>query len=165
MYMNTLQERLTSAIQLRKQEKHEEARAMLLQLFSEYPEDAQVNLQCAWIHDALGLEHEAIRFYEKAVSVGLRGDDLQNALLGMGSTYRCLGEYQKSKDAFKKALSHFPDNREFKVFLAMTLYNLKEYNTAMELLLTTLLDTTKDEGIRSYERALRFYSDKLDQTW
>lgn len=163
--MSTLQDRLSSAIQLRKDEKHEEARAVLLQLHSEFPEDAQVNLQCAWIHDLLGLEREAIPFYEKAVATGLTGNDLQDALLGMGSTYRCIGEYQKAKDTFEKALSHFPNNNEFKVFLALTLYNLKEHNTAMEILLTSLLDTTKDEGILSYERALRFYSDKLDQTW
>ncbi len=163
--MNTLQDRLASAIQLRKDEKHEEARVALLQLHSEFPEDAQVNLQCAWIHDLLGLEREAIPFYEKAVAIGLTGNDLQDALLGMGSTYRCIGEYQKARDTFEKALSHFPNNREFKVFLALALYNLKEHNTAMEILLASLLDTTKDEGILSYERALRFYSDKLDQTW
>lgn len=163
--MSTLQDRLSSAIQLRKDEKHEEARAAFLRLHSEFPEDAQVNLQCAWIHDLLGLEREAIPFYEKAVATGLTGNDLQDALLGMGSTYRCIGEYQKARDTFEKALSHFPNNREFKVFLALTLYNLKEHNTAMEILLTSLLDTTKDEGILSYERALRFYSDKLDQTW
>ena len=163
--MNTVQDRLASAIQLRKDEKHEEARAALLQLQSEYPDDAQVNLQCAWIHDLLGLEREAIPFYEKAVAIGLSGDDLQNALLGMGSTYRCIGEYQKAKETFETAIGHFPNNNEFKVFLSMTLYNLDDHNRAMEMLLTSLLDTTKDEGILSYERALRFYADKLDQTW
>ena len=163
--MNTLQDRLVSAIQLREDEKHEEARTTLLQLHSEYPDDAQVNLQSAWIHDLLGLEREAIPFYESAVALGLSGDDLQNALLGMGSTYRCIGEYHKAKETFEKAIGHFPNNNEFRVFLSMTLYNLNEHNKAMEMLLTSLLDTTKDEGILGYERALRFYADKLDQTW
>ena len=163
--MSTLQDRLTSAIQLRKEEKHEEARVALLQLHSEYSDDPQVNLQCAWIHDLLGLEREAIPFYEKAVAIGLSGDDLQNALLGMGSTYRCIGEYQMAKETFEHALGHFPNHQEFRIFLAMTLYNLKEHTKAMEILLTSLLDTTKDEGILSYERALRFYADKLDETW
>ena len=163
--MNTLQDRLVSAIQLREDEKHEEARTALLQLHSEYPDDAQVNLQCAWIHDLLGLEREAIPFYESAVALGLSGDDLQNALLGMGSTYRCIGEYHKAKETFEKAIGHFPNHNEFRVFLSMTLYNLNDHNRAMEMLLTSLLDTTKDEGILGYERALRFYADKLDQTW
>jgi len=163
--MNSLEERIESAVQLRMDEKHEEARDALLQIYSEYPDDAQVNLQCAWIHDLLGLEREAIPFYEKAIEVGLAGEDLQNALLGMGSTYRCIGEYRKAQDTFDQALKHFPDNHEFKVFLAMTLYNLKNHKKAMELLMASLLDTTRDEGILAYERALRFYADKLDETW
>ena len=163
--MNTLQEKLTSAVQLREAGKHEEARALLREIHSEFPDDAQVNLQYAWIHDLLGLEREAIQFYESAVKFGLSGDDLQSALLGMGSTYRCIGEYQKAKETFLRALELFPQRNEFKVFLAMTYYNLGEHSKSMELLLTSLVETSKDEGIVSYERAIRFYADKLDETW
>lgn len=163
--MSTLEPRLASAIELRQTEKYEEARAALLQLHAEFPKDARVNLHCAWIHDLLGLERDALPFYEQAVAGDLNETDLKDALLGMGSTYRAIGEYQKAKDTFEKALGHFPHHNEFKVFLALTLYNLKEYTQAMELLLTSLLDTTGDDGILAYERALRFYADKLDETW
>ena len=163
--MNTLKEKLTSAVQLRETGKHEEARALLREIHSEFPNDAQVNLQYAWIHDLLGLEREAIPFYERAVRSGLSGVDLQNALLGMGSTYRCLGEYQKAKETFLRALEFFPERQEFKVFLAMTYYNLSAHSKAMELLLISLVETSKDEGIISYDRAIRFYADKLDETW
>lgn len=163
--MNPLEEKLSSAIQLREGQKHEEAREALLQLHSEFPDDPQVNFQCAWIHDLLGLEREAIPFYEKAVSTGLKGEDLQGALLGMGSTYRCIGEYQKAKETFERALEIFPERNEYKVFLAMTYYNLGEHSMAIEILLTSLLETTKDEGILGYDRAIRFYADKLDKTW
>jgi len=163
--MKSLQERLTSAIQLRQSEKHEEARELLLELHSEFPSDARVNFQCAWIHDLLGLEREAIPFYEKAVQVGLSGEDLQGALLGMGSTYRCIGEYQKARETFEHALESFPQRYEFKVFLAMVYYNLGEHAKAMELLLNSLAETSKDEGVRSYQRAIQFYADKLDETW
>ena len=138
---------------------------MLLALHAEFPDEPQVNYQCAWVHDLLGLEHEAIPFYEKAVKMGLSGEDLQGALLGMGSTYRCIGEYQKAKETFERALEIFPDNHEFKVFLAMTLYNVGEHARAMELLLNSLADTSKNHGILRYQRAIRFYSDKLDETW
>ena len=47
----------------------------------------------------------------------------------------------------------------------MTYYNMGEHSKAMELLLTSLVETSKDEGIVSYERAIRFYADKLDETW
>jgi tetratricopeptide (TPR) repeat protein len=98
--MNSLQEKLGIAIKLRESERHEEARQLLLDLRSKFPEDAQVNYQCAWVHDLLGLEREAIPFYEKAIETGLSGDDLKSALLGMGSTYRCTGEYQKRLKPF-----------------------------------------------------------------
>lgn len=163
--MNHLQERLASAIQLRESEKHEEARQLLLQLRSEFPDDPQVNYQCAWIHDLLGLERDAIPFYESAIQSGLRGEELSSALLGMGSTYRCIGEYQKAIETFSQALSLFPDAQEFKVFLGMAYYNIGDHSKAMSLLLNSLADTTSDEGILRYRRAIRFYSDKLDQIW
>jgi len=167
--MDTLQEKLASALKLRESEKHEEARQLLLELHAEFPDDPQVNygsmLPCAWIHDLLGLEREAIPFYEKAIATGLSGGDLKSALLGMGSTYRCIGEYQKSIDTFQHALNLFPDSHEFKVFLGMAYYNIGEHSKAMSLLLNTLADISCDDGILRYQRAIRFYSDKLDQTW
>jgi len=163
--MDTLQEKLASAIRLRESETYEEARQLLIELHSEFPDDPQINYQCAWIHDLLGLEKEAIPFYEKAIRLGLSGADLKSALLGLGSTYRCIGEYQKSIDTFQHALALFPDSHEFNVFLGMTYYNIGNYSKAMELMLNSLADTSSDEGILRYQRAIRFYSDKLDQTW
>jgi tetratricopeptide (TPR) repeat protein len=163
--MKSLQEKLASAVKLRKTEKHEEARQLLLELHAEFPNDPQVNYQCAWIHDLLGLEREAISFYEKAIQEGLSGDELKSALLGMGSTYRCVGEYQKSIETLQQALTLFPNSYEFKVFLAMAYYNINEHSKAMELLLNSLVNTSKDEGVLRYQRAIRFYSDKLNQIW
>src|SRR5919108_5262975 len=121
--MNTLQERLASAVTLREAESRDEACQLLLELHAEFPNDPQVNYQCAWIHDLLGLEREAIPYYEKAVQEGLSGDELKGALLGMGSTYRCIGEYQKARETFQRALELFPERHEYKTFLAMTYYN------------------------------------------
>ena len=158
-------EKLASAVQLRETQKHEEARELLLELHAEFPNDPQVNYQCAWIHDLLGLEREAIQYYEKAVQEGLSGDELNGALLGMGSTYRCIGEYQKAKETFQRGLELFPERHEYKTFLAMTYYNLGEHSKAMELLLTSLAETSNDEGVIRYQRAIQFYADKLDETW
>jgi tetratricopeptide (TPR) repeat protein len=163
--MNTLQEKLASAIELRDSEKPDAARQLLLELHSEFPNDPQVNYQCAWVHDVLGLEREAIPFYEKAIQIGLDSNDLKSALLGMGSTYRCIGEYHKSIETFRHALTLFPNAHEFNVFLAMAYHNIGQHAEAMELLLNSLVNTSKDEGILRYQRAIRFYSDKLNQTW
>jgi tetratricopeptide (TPR) repeat protein len=163
--MNTLQEKLASAIELRDSEKPDAARQLLLELHSEFPNDPQVNYQCAWVHDVLGLEREAIPFYEKAIQIGLDSNDLKSALLGMASTYRCIGEYHKSIETFRHALTLFPNAHEFNVFLAMAYHNIGQHAEAMELLLNSLVNTSKDEGILRCQRAIRFYSDKLNQTW
>ena len=163
--MTTPPEKLASAVHLREIGKHQEARQLLLELYNEFPNDPQINYQSAWIHDLLGLEREAVPFYEKAIQAGLNGDDLKSALLGLGSTYRCIGEYQKSIATFQQALRLFPNSREFNVFLAMADYNIGEHAKAMELLLSSLVNTSNDEGVLRYGRAIRFYSDKLDQTW
>jgi tetratricopeptide (TPR) repeat protein len=163
--MNSLHDKLASAVRLRESEHHEEARQRLLELHHEFPRDPDVNYQCAWIHDLLGLEREAIPFYEKAIQIGLTGENLKSALLGMGSTYRCIGDYQKSIETFQRGLTLFPHDQEFNVFLAMAYYNIGEHSKAMELLLNSLVNTSSDEGILRYQRAIRFYSDKLDQTW
>jgi hypothetical protein len=62
-------------------------------------------------------------------------------------------------------LELFPNNHEYRVFIAMTYYNLGDHASAMELLLNSLADTSKDEGVLRYQRAIRFYSDKLNDTW
>ncbi len=45
----------------------------------------------------------------------------------------------------------------------MTLYNLKDHSKSMEILLNTLLTTSNHEGVKAYSKAIKFYSDKLDQ--
>ncbi|ANY75993.1 tetratricopeptide repeat protein [Paenibacillus ihbetae] len=158
-------ETLQDAIKLREEGKPEEAKSVLMALHRHSPNDPDLNYQLAWVHDMLGLETAAVPYYEKAISSGLTGADRRGALLGLGSTYRTLGEYDKSREIFELAKKEYPEAREFNVFYAMTLYNLGGYQQAMELLLTELAETTQDEGIRSYRRAIAFYADKLDQVW
>ena len=113
------------------------------------PNDPDINYQLAWTCDSMGKESEAAPFYEKAIDNGLQ-DDKRGALLGLGSTYRCLGDYKKSLSIFDQAL---------------TLYNLDQHDKSIEVLLIQLIETTNDSQIKSFEKALRFYSDKLDEIW
>jgi predicted Zn-dependent protease len=62
-------------------------------------------------------------------------------------------------------MATFPHNRALQVFLAMTMYNLHRYQEAMELILTALAETTSDETILMYKRAILFYAPQLDQVW
>jgi len=156
---------LDKAIVLRKNGKAKESNEILTDLVRHFPEDAAINYQCAWSFDLLGEEAKAVPYYEKAIQLGLSTEDLEGAIIGLGSTYRALGEYEKSKSVFLKGLETFPANRAIQTFYSMTLFNLNEHGTAMELLLKCLIETTDDPTILAYEKALNFYSDKLDQIW
>lgn len=129
------------------------------------PADPVVHYHVAWTHDALGKETDAVPAYEKAIALGLAGKDLEGAYVGLGSTYRCLGEYENSKRTFEKGIALFPENGALKVFLAMTLFNLRDHEKAMELLIKELAKSSTDPAIQTYRRALLHYSDKLNETF
>ncbi|WP_373232084.1 tetratricopeptide repeat protein [Cohnella sp.] len=156
---------LKNAIQLREAGKFEEARSLLLKLLDQEPMNPSVWYQCAWIHDVMELEREAVPFYKKSLELGIVGEEKQGAYLGLGSTYRTLGMYSDAKVILEEAIREFPDRREYQVFYAMVLFNQKEYSDAMEILLKQLAETSNDKGIQTYKKAIIFYSDKLNQTW
>lgn len=160
-----MSQQLEEVIRLRQAEQYDEALQRLEALLTADPNDPLVNYHCAWTHDAMGDENGAVPFYKRAIENGLAGDDLKGAFLGLGSTYRCLGRYEESAQVLRQAIQQFPGVRQFEVFLALTLYNLGEHASAMELLVKNLAETSEDETIKRYRRALLFYADKLDQTW
>lgn len=157
-------DQLNHAIELRQSGKFKEANDKLVNLAIKHPEDAMVNYQCAWSFDLLGLEKDAVPYYEKAIGLGLPDEDMKEAYLGLGSTYRTIGEYQKSKELLQKAIEKY-DLKSLRVFLAMTHYNLNEHKEAMEILLKIIAETSNDESVIGYKKAIEYYSDKLDQLW
>ena len=160
-----MDERLQKAIKLREKGLLKESNESLLDLIRMSPNNPQFNYQCAWSYDALGEEAKAVPYYEKAIQLGLADEDLEAALLGLGSTYRTLGQYENSKKTLQKAIERFPNNKALQVFYAMTLYNLKQHHEAMELLLRCIAETSQDHNILDYKKAIEFYANKLDETW
>ncbi|MCM3241061.1 tetratricopeptide repeat protein [Heyndrickxia oleronia] len=156
---------MDQALLLRKEGHLKESNEMLIQLAEHEPDNPMVNYQCAWSFDVMGKESEAVPYYTRAISLGLQDEALEGALLGLGSTYRTLGQYEKSKEILTKGIEQFPNNRAIQVFYALTLYNLNEHHHAMEILLRNLVETTVDTNILEYKKALEFYSDKLDKVW
>ena len=108
-----MEKELDNAINLRKSGSHKESNELLMKLVKGFPEDASINYQCAWSLDLLGEESKAVPFYENAIKLGLSSKELEGALLGLGSTYRSLGEYEKSKNTFLKGIESFPNNLSF----------------------------------------------------
>lgn len=45
----------------------------------------------------------------------------------------------------------------------MTLYNMDESDLAMEIVLSKLLETTKDENILKHKEEFSFYASRLDE--
>lgn len=113
----------------------------------------------------LGREAEAIPLYQKAVSLGLGEASLRGALLGLGSSYRTTGRHAEALATFDEALARFPYAVEFKVFRAMTCYNLGRNKEGMETLLGILATTTTDPALLPYRRAMALYAEDLDRRW
>ena len=134
---------------------------LLTKLDARFPNVAEINFQLAWTCDVLGRETEALPYYEKAIALGLPANELSGALLGLGSTLRSLGQLERSAAVLRSGRSQFPDNREFDVFLAMTLHPLGQHTESLQLLLTVIADTSEDPGLTAYQRAIRFYAGKL----
>ena len=86
-------------------------------------------------------------------------------MLGLGSTYRALGEYERDVETLRGGTTRFPNSRATQVFLAMALYNTGEGREAVQWLLRNLAETTGDGGISAYNRAILFYAGRLDETW
>ena len=156
---------LESAIGLRETGDYQEAESLLSRVLEETPDDAEANHQMAWLYDVQGREREAVPFYERAVAGGLPDEERRGALLGLGSTYRVLGEYPEAVEVLRQGVAEFPADRAMQTFLALALYNIDEHGQAVDLLLKHLVETTSDPGIRSYEKALRFYTGRLDEVW
>src|ERR1700730_19396499 len=126
-----IRDRLAEAIQLRetgraKQDRAilEEARTLLLELAAAYPDDAEITFQTAVAHDNLGLSREAIPFYLRSLTQGLSYPDLERALMGLGSTYRGLGEYQQSEERLRRGVREFPHNLRRKASVLQARYFL-----------------------------------------
>lgn len=151
-----------SLSQLKTQGRYQEATALALRQLATEPEAAMLHFQLACLYDVQGLEQQAIPCYLAALARDLSPAQRREAWLGLGSTYRALGEYPASLRAFDDGLTEFPQANELMLFRAMALYNLGENKRAVADLLLLLADTSSDPDIRGYQRAIRHYAADLN---
>ncbi|EAE5920899.1 hypothetical protein LMIV_0707 [Listeria monocytogenes FSL J1-208] len=144
---------------------YETARKQALTELENSPESAELHYFAAWAHDALGKEDAAIPFYEKALQLGLPTDSRKEAYIGLGSTYRITGQPEKASLLFETALQEFPDNNALRTFSVMAKYNQGLEKEALQEALMLLTQTTSDENILSYKKAIQFYAQDLDATF
>lgn len=153
------------AIELRKASNYQESRSLLTTLLGDDNYAAKAHLHIAWSYDNEGKEQEAIKHYTASLEGILSADERFDALFGLASTYRSLGEYQEALSYFEQTINEYPNAVEVQPFYAMCLYNLGRHKEATSLLLELLVSTTNSEAIKAYQRAISLYAKDLDRTW
>lgn len=133
----------------------------LQDLDARHPHVAEIAYQIAWTCDTLGRHEQALAAYDKALALGLPPNEHSNALIGLGSTLRALGQLDRSAEVLRSGQRLFPENREFDAFLALTLHAQGKHAEALALALDTLITTTEDPGLTAYGRALRQAASQL----
>lgn len=124
-----------------------------------------VQFEAACVHDFLGEERAAVPYYEAAMRLGLPDEAARMAHVGLGSTFRTLGDYAASRRVLEAGLARFPGAAELRAFLAMTHYNLGNAKAAVAMLLELTCDVSRDNALNDYAGAIRFYAEDLDRRW
>ena len=155
MELPAWKEEMDAIVGARAHGQSEEIFPRLQKLDQQHPQVAEINYQLGWTCDVLGRENDALPYYEKAIALGLAPNELSGALIGLGSILRSLGQLDRSAAVLRSGKTQFPENREFDVFVALTLHAQGSHREAMRLLVDVLCDTTEDVGITAYQRTLR----------
>lgn len=165
-------EKLNEAIALREkgraednQELISQSRAILFELLELNKNNPEVNYHIGVSFDNAGFTLDAIPYYEKAIELGLNTIDLERCYLGLGSSYRLIGEYEKAVNILENGVQKYPDNKALQTFLSITYYNVGNYKEALEITLNNLVDTSNDEKIKFFNKPLKFYANHLDDIW
>ncbi len=156
---------LEQAIQLRSDKAFESAEEMFTKLIALDDANPRLYYHLAWLYDTMEREQEAIPYYEKAIALNLPIDEIADCFLGLGSTYRAIGEYEKSKMVFENAIRQFPERHDLKVFYAIVLYNLRNGKEAISTLLKIIAQTSSDININRYKNSILKYADDLDMIY
>jgi len=159
-----MQNHLKKVIELRKDGKIEQSIQLLLSLIKEDPENSVYHYELARGLDRVGSESEAIPYYERAIELGLPDEELEEAFVGLGTTYLYEGCYLKSQDLFERAMDQFPEKEQMKLFYGMALLNLNEHKEAMRFIIPTLVSTTSNKDILKHQSALIFLGGNLGLT-
>ena len=112
----------------------------------------------------IGSRLEAVPYYVRAIELGLPAEELRDAYLGLGSTYRVLGQYEQAIATLEKGLATFPGGREFIVFKAMVEHNAGRSKPAVEALLRVISETSSDVQLQKFRRAIMLYAGDVERT-
>jgi tetratricopeptide (TPR) repeat protein len=111
--------------------------------------------------DRRGLEAEAIPHYEEALRLGLAGEHVPSALLGLGSSLRNVGRAADAVALLTDACARFPDHAALALFRALALASAGRCEQALGETIRLAAARIDAEEVRRYRRALDEYADEL----
>ncbi|WP_033543624.1 tetratricopeptide repeat protein [Planococcus sp. CAU13] len=160
-----MDEGLKAALEKRHKGDFLESNRLLRELLLQYPDNALLHYECAWNYDILLQEEEAIRFYGRAIELGLSGKKGVNAYAQLGSMYRLQGRLKESEEILMEGMSKFWDSGDssvLKTLYAFTMDRLRKPGEAMRWMTDALLDSSAEEGIVKNHRMLQYLGSNLD---
>lgn len=146
---------------LREAGRHEDHLAAAKQLVAERPSDVLAQIEAAYGHDRLGLEREAIRYYDEAHRLGVPGPLRRRFLVGYGSTLRNVGRHDDAVAVLGQAVADDPDYPAYGAFLALALLSAGHPKAAVAAMLGVTLEVARPGALDGYERALGEYHQEL----
>lgn len=147
---------------LKSRGRHLEARDLLAAWLESDADNPRLLVEMAFVLDNLGLEEEAVGYYERSIERGLGPPWLADAYVGLGSSLRVLGRIWDSRQVLETGLKKFPAHPGMKVFHALTLYADNNAADAVRGLLDVLLEEMRHEDLVSYRQAIQYYREHLN---
>ncbi len=121
--------------------------------------DAEALFELAGVHDASGLEDEAIPLYRRAIEAGLEGTSALRASIQLASTLRNVGESSEAVSILESMPDAGIDEGARQAFLALALHDEGRHGDAVRTALLALIPT-----LDGYKRSLTSYAAELPST-
>ncbi|WP_155849838.1 tetratricopeptide repeat protein [Arthrobacter sp. H41] len=126
-------------------------------LLSERTEgDPEALFELGGVHDALGLENEAIPLYRRAIEAGLTGTSALRASIQLASTLRNVGNSSEAVTILESMPDAGIDEGARQAFLALALHDEGRHGDALKTALLALIPT-----LDGYKRSLTDYAAEL----
>ncbi|MDM7832352.1 tetratricopeptide repeat protein [Cellulomonas edaphi] len=119
-------------------------------LLADHPGHPVLLFEVGGAYDTAGQESTAAAYYERALALGLDGDDLRRCLCQYGSTLRWLGRLDESVEVLERGRAQFPESDSARVFLALSLAEAGRTDEAVAELLTVITDHPEATDLGRY---------------
>ena len=105
-------------------------------LVADNPNSARAHLYLAFSYDGDGRESDAVPHYERAIasSIELEGDELRDAYVCLGSSYRELDDPTAAAATLRDGIGLFPTDTVLPTFLALVLHDTGNDGGALRLM-------------------------------